>query len=604
MRIRPILRIARWELAGTVAIDRRTAAMIVLALVIAGSTLPVAVVGGVSPESGLFRVGVDDSSPYYPVVAGDPVPTPALVARSPAESGEIELLVQSGQIRLANSEKGRAAYSTVREAIGRYNDVRMRAERNQSAAFPVTVAVQYVDRSALAPGEGATGGDGPGPTPDQNGDGTGGEGTGGDATDGDATGGDATDVGGSLGGLGGLLATQNSSRSDPSSIDPPFPFRSLVFAFLFVLPLNFVIQAYGSSMLRERLNRRGELTLVAPVSPGEIVAGKTLPYLLAAVGFEILLAVGIGLLREGSAAGPLAVLAVLPIVGLFLGLTFLAAMFARSFKELTFLTVTITVGVTSYAFVPAIFTDQVPIAFISPLTIVVRDLQGLPISPGAAAFSMGPPLLTALIAFGLGLGLYREEDLFTQKPVPWKVLDAFAGRIHGVRSAAVLSAALIPFVFVAELIGVAALFPVSLSYPTLAVALVLVVVALIEECAKSIHLYAGVVHDRYASTRRSAVAIGTASGLGFFLAEKFVLIVALVGGETPAVQEAALVTGGVPQSVPLLVGFLLAPLALHAGTATLSALGAIRGRRAYAVGYALAVGVHLAYNLVVVMVLA
>ncbi|WP_233357333.1 ABC transporter permease [Halococcoides cellulosivorans] len=602
MRWRPIARIARWELAGSVAIDRRTGAMIAVALLLASATLPVAAIGGVSPESGLFRIGVEETSPYHPVVDDDPVPAPALAVRSP-DNGEIDVLVQPHQISLADSEKGRAAYTDFRGAIGTYNDVRMRAEADQSAAFPVTVAVQYVERSAidLDAGDAGDGSVGDGSTGGTGGDGPGGTGDGGT---GDASDGEVSDAGGSLGGLGGLLATQNSSRSDPSSIDPPFPFRSLIFAFLFVLPLNFVIQAYGSSMLRERLNRRGELTLVAPVTPSEIVAGKTLPYLAIAVGFEVLLAVGIGVLRGGSGAGPLAVLAVLPIVGLFLGLTFLAAMFARSFKELTFLTVTITVGVTSYAFVPAIFTDQLPIALISPLTIVVRDLQGLPIEPGAALFSMGPPALVALIAFGLGMGLYREEDLFTQRPVPWKVLDAFAGRITGVRSAALLSAALIPFVFVAELIGVAALFPVSLSYPTVAIVLVLVVVALVEEAAKSIHLYAGVVHDLYPRTRASALKIGIASGLGFFVAEKFVLIVALAGGETPAVQEAALVTGGVPESVPVLIGFLLAPLVLHAGTATLSALGAIGGRRRYAVGYSLAVVVHLAYNLVVVMALA
>jgi len=96
-------------------------------------------------------------------------------------------------------------------------------------------------------------------------------------------------------------------------------------------------------------------------------------------------------------------------------------MFARSFKELTFVTVTITVSLTSYAFVPAIFTQVTPIALISPLTIVVRDLQGQSISLLNFAFSTTPPTLTAAILFGLGAGLYREEDMFTQRAIPLKV---------------------------------------------------------------------------------------------------------------------------------------------------------------------------------------
>ncbi|MFW6437318.1 MAG: PrsW family intramembrane metalloprotease, partial [Halococcoides sp.] len=183
MRWRPIARIARWELAGSVAVDRRTAAMIVVALLLASATVPVAAIGGVSPESGLFRVGIDETSPYHPVVDGDPVPTPALVVRSP-DSGEIDVLVQPQRISLTDTEKGRAAYTDLRAAIGTYNDVRMRAESDQSAAFPVTVAVQYVDRSAVET-DGGDAGDADGST----GDGStedGSTGDPGDGPDGDA----------------------------------------------------------------------------------------------------------------------------------------------------------------------------------------------------------------------------------------------------------------------------------------------------------------------------------------------------------------------------------------------------------------------------------
>jgi len=63
--------------------------------------------------------------------------------------------------------------------------------------------------------------------------------------------------------------------------------------------------------------------------------------------------------------GPIAVAAALPIALLFLGATFVGAMLARSFKELTFVTVTISVFLTTYTFIPAVFADVNAIALIS-----------------------------------------------------------------------------------------------------------------------------------------------------------------------------------------------------------------------------------------------
>jgi RsiW-degrading membrane proteinase PrsW (M82 family) len=279
-------------------------------------------------------------------------------------------------------------------------------------------------------------------------------------------------------------------------------------------------------------------------------------------------------------------------------------MFARSFKELTFVTVSISVFLTSYAFVPAIFTDVTPIALISPLTLVVRDLQGAGVGLAGYAFSTGPIYLSAAVLFLLGLGVYREEDMFTQRPVPLKFLDALDARLSGLSSVALLSALSIPFVFVAELLGVAVLFalPGSVSIP-----LLLVVVALVEEVAKSLPALAGFEKDRFAPTRRTALAVGAASGVGFFVGEKATAIVQLVGLPELAVGRAAFAPSGAGavgvEALPLALGLLAAPLALHVVTASFSALGARRGVRPYLVGLAAAVIVHAAYNLSVVRLL-
>jgi ABC-type Na+ efflux pump permease subunit len=342
--------------------------------------------------------------------------------------------------------------------------------------------------------------------------------------------------------------------------------------------------------------------LVSPVTRGDIIGGKTLPYFLGALAFEVLITGGIVLLRDGPSGGLFSIGAVLPLIALFLGATFLGAMFARSFKELTFVTVAITVGLTTYAFVPAIFTDVTPIALISPLTIVVRDLAGQPITLTAFGFSTLPPLLTAALFFGLGSGLYREEDMFTQRPIPLKVLDALAARVKRARSLVLVMVILMPFVVVAELLAVALLFavPEALSIPA-----ILFVIVVIEELAKGLPIYAGFVHRRYDRSLRTALLVGALTGFGFFLAEKGLLAIQfLFAQQLPSVQRAAIATSGPVGNVgiPVALLLLLAPLALHAVTAATTAIGGRKGRRGFTIGLTAAIVIHFAYNFAVITV--
>ena len=612
MRPRKLLRIARWESTkGVGGFDRGAVAVVLAAAVFVAAVGVVGLVGGVALQDGIYRVGVEETSQFHDPVAEDSTfavvdPDPSVVEDGTLEAGEgydIYLKNESDRTRLylasrngEPTDKSRAAVASLRESVEAYNERRMRLEANGTAAFPVTVTVRFVEQGEA----GSTGGGG------SDGAGSGGAGGGGDGGDGGAGGGIGGDDGvGTDGGDGGRFGAPSLGAFDlfgtggaagsPSDIAPPFPLQSLVLAFIFVLPLNFVIQAYGSSMLSERLDRRGELLLVAPVSRAEIVLGKTLPYFLASLAITSVVVVGLWLL--GGNAGPLSVLAVVPLALLFLALTFLGAMFARSFKELTFVTVTISTLLTSYAFVPAIFTETSPVAFVSPLTVAVRDLTGAGVTPGEFLFATGPPTLVAGVCFLFGLGVYREEDLFTQRPVHLKALDALAGRIRRPRSVALVVALLVPFVFVAELLAVALLFalPIGLSIP-----LIFAAVAVVEELAKGLPVYAGFVHGRYRRTLGAAAAAGGAAGLGFFLAEKLSLMVQVVGLPGVAVADAALQTGlgsGSPAVIALLA---VAPLALHLVTASISAVGAIRGRAAFGVGLSVAILLHVAYNVTVV----
>ncbi|WP_276281569.1 ABC transporter permease subunit [Halorussus caseinilyticus] len=615
MNPRKVLRIARWEVSKNAGqLDRRTAAIGLVVLLAVGALTPMVASEGVTLDDGIYRVGVSQDSPYYDPVKADPT----FVAVEPNAQHfpeRIDVLVQRGQpIVAADTPKGKAALAEFRKTVKRYNDGLMSQESDQAAAFPVEVSVRYEEQTGLRAG--ASGADSVATRTTRAGEKRlgGGDGT---ESDGSESGDSATASpgAGETGdpvqapsvGSGGSLFGGNARGGTPADIAPPFPFESLVLAFAFVLPMNFVIQAYASTILDERVNERGELLLVSPVSRGDIIAGKTLPYFLGMVAIASATAVGIAVLTpaaEGIAAiaatAAKSVSAVVPIALLFLAASFVGGMFARSFKELTFVTVTLSVFLTSYAFVPAIFTNVHPVAAISPLTLVVKALRGTAFSLGDYAFSTGPLYLSAGVLFALGAGVYREEDMFTQRPVPLKFLDALDSQISGRRSIAKVSALSIPFVFVGELLAVALLFalPVSLSMPVL-----LVAIALVEEVAKSVHVYAGFAHSRFERTFRSAAVLGFLSGLGFFLGEKATAVAQLVGLPNLELGQAAFgtVTGlGVETSPLALLGLLFAPLALHTVTATITAAGATRDRNWYAGTLVAATLLHAVYNLTVV----
>jgi len=593
---RRVLRIARWEAGRNVGtIDRRTAILLACTLLVIALVTPALVLSAPTPGEGVYRVAVDDANPYHAPVAATDRLSAVPPGANAVERGRADVAVvgTSGFV-VADSAKGRAALATLRSATEAYNDRLMATEDDVAAAFPVTVDVSYVERGTRVSGSGggtaSDAGDGTGTATD-NGGTTADDDTTADsgATTGDGTG--TTTAAGSAASAGTAAPRVSGDASAPANtpggLTPPFPLESLLLAFVFVLPLNVVIQSYGSSVLDERIDRRGEPLLVSPATRADIVAGKTLPYLAAAALVTVPIAYAVG-------AGVASVLAVFLLAGLFLAVTFLGALFARSYKELTFVTVTVTVVLMAYAFVPAVFTEVHPIAAISPLSVVVRDIRGDPFQLGGFLLATVPVATAALVCYGLGLGVYREEDLFTQKRLPAKALDALAAPLTSVRRVGLLTVALVPFVLIAELFAVAALFVVP---PDIAVPLVLALVAIIEEVAKSVHVYAGFRNARFARSTRTALALGLASGVGFFLGEKLLLLTRLVGLSDLTVGGAAFGNAALGAGS---LALLAAPLVLHVVTASVSALGARRSARGYAIALAGAILLHLGYNYTVV----
>ena len=580
MKPNVIRRIASWEVSRQLqGVTPVTVIVAVVLFAVSGGV--VAFAGTPDINEGLYTVGVVEGSKYTPAIeAADNLRVAEFDSRDSLrdayDEGSVDVAIdtESGVGVPQSSQKGRAALAQTKDAIDDYNNEQLRLEENQSAAFPVGVNVLYIEQSS-------------GPVADRATDGQ----TQNDSTNQTTSEEEQREAAREI-----AEQTTSTTGSNPSDLRPPFPFESLLISFAFLVPMNFVIQTYASSIIDERLNRRGELLLVAPVSPYDIVAGKTLPYMLALIGIISAIAVAAG-------AGLVSVLALLPFAFAYLAAGFLAGIFARSYQELTFVILTVSVLFTAFAFIPAIFTNILPIASISPLTVVVEQLQGSSVPIGSVLFSTIPLTVVGSLMFIFGIGIYKEENLFAQRPVPAKVLDALAAQMSGRRSPFKISLLAIPFVFVGELLVVAGLFVVPEVF---SIPLLLGLIAVVEETAKGVSVYAGFEQDIFERNGRVAVLVGAASGLGFFVGEKLFVAAQVVGLQRITLGEAAFSTPvGATAPDPLVaVGLLVAPLALHVVTAIVSSLGAARGRISWLAGLAAASIIHLAYNLTVVMLLA
>lgn len=586
-RVATIARAEGFRTGGS--FNKRTTATLLVIGLLAAFLVPALLDDGLDFDRGLYRVAVTSDSPLLPAVQGSRlfrlVEVPDI--RGAVESGEADLGITAANVYSRHDPKGDAALAALRQAAKDYSFSRLLLEEDQAAAFPVRVELIY-DRQAntdggtgMPSGGGATASPTPrAPTQE--------EGT----QTGTVTGGGSPSAAPAAPSEGFSFLPAERSVNTPETLTPPFPFKSLLLAYAFLIPMNFVVQVYAGSAIAERLDRRGESLLASPARPWEIILGKALPYflLMMLISLGIVLAIG---------GGWLSLLAIAPIALAFLALEFVAAMYARSFRELTFLTVFTSVLLTIYAFLPAVFTDVHPIALVSPISLVVLDLRDEAVPLGQLLYALAPLTLFSGILFLLGAALYREEDLFHQKPVFAKAVDSLARQIRGLRSAVKLPFLLIPLVFIAELMLITFLF----AWPApVGVVGIMLAVALVEETFKAAPSYAGV--RRGIIPARRAVVFGMLVGLGFFLAEKGFLLASLAGlMDVPAGAAVLGPTGGGALAdlnwwiVPLL---LLGPLALHIVTAGITGWGAKSGGRVFAASFLAAVAIHTTYNLVVV----
>jgi ABC-type Na+ efflux pump permease subunit len=379
----------------------------------------------------------------------------------------------------------------------------------------------------------------------------------------------------------------SSAYKTPSQLSPSLPFDSIIFVFVFIFPLYFTSQFFMMSVMNERIGRKGEILLSSPLSPPVIIAGKMLPYLL---GMLVTSAAVILLAR----ASLLILLPLVPVILFFLAAALLIGMLSRSFKELSFISIFFSTVATSYLFFPSIFANVHVISLVSPLTLIILQVQGTGFTASDYLYSTSLFYLTSAVLLYIGAVNFNAERLFDLRPFLPRLrefISSSLSREHPYRSLLLANIFLIPFIFMLQMMALVLFF--NLPMP-LSLVLLIVCAAFIEELAKSVGIYSIFHAELRVLPAKTILLASMATAVGFLLGEKLFLLLMLsqitesVFGSILFLQQGILLLW-----MPLLLhftGVLITTVALRAG-----------GRAWYFPGILAATAVHSLYNLSLIL---
>ncbi len=588
-----ITTIARWEVKKSFSMMSRD----ILPLAIVLFVLLIAVTGfsaqsGLHLQDGMYRIGVD-SPEMAQMLAGDPrfsvfqLPEEDLIA----QRGSFDLLVINHYVYTGVSSRSVAARKTLERDYAKYVNSVYNREEDLFAAYPLWIDTQSVksELNFLATQSGQYVSAAPvrsAPVPEN-------------PIEQVATPSPTLSV--TKEDLRNQLVQSNAQNTQisrytetlssassamgtfktPSQLSPPLPFDSIILVFVFIFPLYFTSQFFMMSIMNERIERKGEILLSAPLKTSSIIIGKMLPYFLGMLAICAALTLWIR-------ASPLIILPLIPVIFFFLANALLIGMLSRSFKELSFISIFFSTVATSYLFFPSIFANVHVISLISPLTLIVLTIQGTVWTATDYLYSTSLFWLTSAVLFYIAAKNFKEERLFSEKGLVTRMrefLSEILSQKHPFLSLFLLSGFSIPFVFMVQMMCLVLFF--NLPMPA-SLVLLLLFAALIEETAKGIGIYTMYIRDPGFLTWKNLILASAATAIGFLVGEKLLLFVTLA-------QISDSVFGSI---LFLSLGSLWLPLLLHfAGILIVACCIKKWGAKGFVPGLAIAMVVHCLYNL-------
>ncbi len=593
-----IATIARWEVKRTLTqMSRDTLPLAVVLFVLLVLVMGFAAQSGMHLQDGMYRVGVDDPA-IAQLLASDNRFSVYELDRDTLWNNyrAFDFIIVRGLVYGLDTDKGRSAVKTLERDYAKYTASVYNRQDDLFAAYPLWIDTQNIksemDFSATQSGQYISARPGSAaPVPE----------------------GEVLDVPTPSPMLefskeelrSGLTKTEDTSSQisrytemlssgsgpglgtfrTPSQLSPPLPFDSIILIFVFIFPLYFSSQFFMMSIMNERIERKGELLLSAPVATTSIILGKMLPYLV------LMLTISAGLTVYLKA--PLTIiLPLVPVILFFLASALVIGMVSRSFKELSFISIFFSTVATSYLFFPSIFANVHVISMISPLTLIILTLQSTAWTPTDYLFSTALFWLTAAVLFYFAARNFNEERLFSEHGLLTRIREFTASSIsekHPFISLFLLAGLAIPFVFMVQLMCLVLFFNLPMPFSLL---LLILFGAGIEELAKAIGVYTLYMQNpAFLSWKNLVIACG-ATAIGFLVGEKLLLFVTL-----------AQITESVFGSILFLsLGVLWMPLLLHfAATAVFAITLKVGGIKWRIAGLLFATLLHCLYNLYFIM---
>ena len=385
----------------------------------------------------------------------------------------------------------------------------------------------------------------------------------------------------------GFAAAGDDNRTDveenedgyvtPAKMSPALPFEPVYMALTIVVVLTFISLLYSNRVYDEKVNKKGSLLMIAPLSTWEIIIGKTLPHALIAVAVSMFVA----LLKTQDIVSLLLIFVMVSAITLvYFSIAFVVALLSRSFKELSFLGIFYISIYSLFLLIPAFLIGYSEASYASPLTVIVKLLLGEPVGLDLLAFTLIPELLLGLLMFCIGSLIFTSEDLFSYKSIISKIIDAHVNFIKKPYYMLYSAAASVPFVFILETMLVVLLISIRSEH---SLVIVLVFAAFIEETFKSIGMYTIYSRRMFDVDFRRAILLGIYTGAGFFVAEKLMLVI--------------VIAAFVPEFSLVALAGLLIPLLLHVTFSTALSLGMYKlgARRLYPLLFVISL-IHFAVN--------
>jgi hypothetical protein len=281
----------------------------------------------------------------------------------------------------------------------------------------------------------------------------------------------------------------------------------------------------------------------------------------------------------------LAILIFTPATLFIFAIYLMVPLFYRTFKDTTFISMLVTTVTTAYLVFPAMFTGTSDLAYLSPLTLMVKIYRGETFGWREYLFPSLPMLLVFGLSLYAGSRLLNEEFLMGYRSLTRKLFDAIylvLHRAHPYLSVGALSMLLVPVVYLGQVVVVV----IASSLPVgMILGVVLIAAALVEETVKSIGIYT-LVEQNIVHSVRGILGMSLLSAAGFLLSEKLLVLVS-VNAVSQMTLAGVLFNNG---------GLFLVPLLAHFLFTTAVTLLAGRTRLPYPYALLLVALVHAAYN--------